>query len=154
MNHLNLNLLGRSVFDTDRLFSLLNERNDGYSPTFPPYNIERTNESNYRVSLAVAGFNSNDINIETKDSNLIVRGKKEATENSEQPESQFLHQGISTAEFERRFQLAEHVEVKGANLKDGLLHIDLIREVPESMKARTIEITNGDSNIRQIENVQ
>ena len=154
MNHLDLNILGRSAIGMDRLFSLLNKSNDGLSPSFPPYNIERTGESTFRISMAVAGYSSDDINIETKDSVLFVTGEKETKENSEHPESQFLHQGISTANFERQFELAEFVEVKGATIKDGLLHIDLEREVPDSMKPRKIEITAGESNDKLIENSQ
>ena len=154
MNHLDLNVLGRSAIGMDRLFSLLNKSNEGFSPSFPPYNIERTGESTFRISMAVAGYSSDDINVETKDSVLFVTGEKETKENSEQPDSQFLHQGISTANFERRFELAEFVEVKGATIKDGLLHIDLEREVPESMKPRKIEITNGEPNSKLIENAQ
>ena len=153
MNHFDLNILGRSTIGINRLFSMLNANNDGFSPSFPPYNIERIDESTFRVSIAVAGFNTNDINIETKDSVLVVTGEKTKTENSQSDTSEYLHQGISTAKFERRFELAEFVEVKGANLKDGLLQIDLVREVPESMKARKIEISNGESN-KLIENSQ
>jgi molecular chaperone IbpA len=108
--------------------------------SYPPYNIERSDENHYRISLAVAGFGEKDLNVEVKDGVLSVQGKRE-TEKEVQPRH-YLYQGIAGRTFERRFQLAENVEVKGAQLENGLLHIDLERIVPEEKKPRRISI-NG-----------
>lgn len=140
MRPYDLSPLYRSTVGFDRLFQLLDgagsfEGDGGY----PPYNIERIGENEYRITMAVAGFDQDDIKIEAKESTLSVRAEKKA----EDKERQFLHRGIANRTFERRFQLADHVEVTGANLKDGLLHIDLVRNVPERLKPRTIAIGNG-----------
>ena len=117
------------------------------APTaYPPYNIERLSENEYRVTMAVAGFSEDEINVDVKEQTLTVRGEKKA----EDKERQFLHRGIAARSFERRFQLADHVEVKGADLKDGLLHIDLVRNVPERLKPRSIAIGNGKA-AKQVE---
>lgn len=145
MRHFDLSPLYRSTIGFDRLAQLL----DGVSgaeneaTTYPPYNIELTGENEYRITMAVAGFSSDEIRIEAKESTLSVRGEKKA----ESKERQFLHRGIAQRGFERRFQLADHVEVTGADLKDGLLHIDLVRNLPERMKPRTIAIGNGKAQI-------
>jgi molecular chaperone IbpA len=112
---------------------------DADVPAFPPYNIERMGESQYRITMAVAGFSQDDIKIEVKEQSLTIKGEKKP----EDKERQFLHRGIATRAFERRFQLADHVEVTGADMKDGLLHVDLVRNVPERLKPRTIAIGNG-----------
>jgi molecular chaperone IbpA len=111
--------------------------------SFPPYNIERLGENDYRITMAVAGFGSSDLAIEVKEGTLSVRGEK--TPDGQAKE--FLHRGIAARNFERRFRLAEYVEVSGATLENGLLHLDLRREIPEAMKARTIQIkqTTGAS---------
>jgi molecular chaperone IbpA len=103
---------------------------------FPPYNIERLGENEYRISMAVAGFSNDDLNLEVKEGTLSVRGEKKP----ETGEREFLHRGIAARNFERRFRLADYVEVSGAALENGLLHIDLKREIPEAMKPRTIKI--------------
>ena len=124
----------RSTVGFDRLINLLESASEqGY----PPYNIERTDEDNYRVTLAVAGFAEKDLAVDVKDRVLTVSGKREETEKS-QPA--LLHQGIAGRAFERSFQLAEHVEVKAARLENGLLHVDLERIVPEEKKPRRIQI--------------
>jgi molecular chaperone IbpA len=124
----------RSTVGFDRLLNLLESASEqGY----PPYNIERTDEDNYRVTLAVAGFAEKDLAVDVKDRVLTVSGKREETEKS-QPS--LLHQGIAGRAFERSFQLAEHVEVKAARLENGLLHVDLERIVPEEKKPRRIQI--------------
>ena len=124
----------RSTVGFDRLLSLLESASEqGY----PPYNIERTDEDNYRVTLAVAGFAEKDLAVDVKDRVLTVSGKHEEIEKS-QPA--LLHQGIAGRAFERSFQLAEHVEVKAAHLENGLLHVDLERIVPEEKKPRRIQI--------------
>ncbi len=106
---------------------------------YPPFNIEKTGEHNYRITLAVAGFTSDEIEIESKESALVIKGAKPETD--QQPE--YLHRGIAQRAFERRFQLADYVRVKDAALENGLLHIDLEREVPEALKPRKIEISNA-----------
>ena len=104
--------------------------------TYPPYNIERLTENEYRITMAVAGFGKEDVKIEVKENTLSIRGEKKETDK----ERTFLHRGIASRAFERRFQLADHVEVRGADVKDGLLSVDLEREVPERLKSRMIEI--------------
>jgi molecular chaperone IbpA len=133
MRTFDLTPLYRSTVGFDRLFSLLDSyaSPDG-APTYPPYNIERTGENAYRISLAVAGFTDNELNIEVKENALTIRGEKQAQENE--------HQGIAARTFERRFQLADHVVVKGAAVENGLLHVDLVREIPEEKKPRQIPI--------------
>ena len=106
--------------------------------TYPPYNIERTADTHYRITLAVAGFGEKDLNVEVREGVLTVQGKRE--ESGEQGKTAFLYQGIAGRAFERSFQLAEHVEVKGARLENGLLHVDLERIVPEEKKPRRIAI--------------
>jgi len=124
----------RSTVGFDRLIGLLESASEqGY----PPYNIERSDENNYRVSLAVAGFAEKDLSVDVKDRVLTITGKREE---AEKPNTAFLHQGIAGRAFERHFQLAEHVEVKAARLENGLLHVDLERVVPEEKKPRRIAI--------------
>ena len=139
MRHFDLTPLYRSTIGFDRLGSLLDTLNtfEGNTPSYPPYNIERVSENAYRISMAVAGFAENDLDIEVNENTLAIRGEKTV----EQEDSTFLHRGIAARSFERRFQLADYVMVKGAVLENGLLHVDLERELPEAMKPRTIEIT-------------
>ena len=140
--------LYRSTVGFDRLFHMLdNAGGAGEDGGFPPYNIERLAETSYRITMAVAGFTRDEISIEVKEATLNVRGEKKADE----AKREYLHKGIAQRGFERRFQLADHVEVTGADLKDGLLHIDLKRNVPERLKPRTIAI-GGDAP-RRIETV-
>jgi molecular chaperone IbpA len=130
--------LFRSTVGFDRLFDLMDsyaEQSGGY----PPYNIERSDETHYRISVAVAGFGEKDLNIEVKEGVLTVTGQRDEPEKPELQRS-FLYQGIAGRAFERRFQLAEHVEVRAAKLENGLLHIDLERVIPEEKKARRISI--------------
>jgi len=136
--------LYRSTVGFDRLFNLLDSVT-GFeqAPTaYPPYNIERLGENEYRITMAVAGFGQDEIKVDVKEQTLNVSGGKEA----EEKEREFLHRGIAARSFERRFQLADHVEVKGADLQDGLLHVELVRNVPERLKPRTIAIGNGKTN--------
>lgn len=121
---------------------------EGDAPAYPPYNIERVSENDYRISMAVAGFSESDLEIEVKEHALSVRGDKRA----EQENSTYLHRGIAARSFERRFQLADHVVVKGASIENGLLHIELVRELPEAMKPRTIEITTKADTPKVIDN--
>ena len=139
MRNYDLSPLYRSTVGFDRLFSLLDQYNAVDStPAYPPYNIERTGADSYRISIAVAGFGANEIAVETRENTLSVRGSKEQANNG--PKAQVLHQGIAARAFERRFQLADHVKVTSADLENGLLHIDLVREVPEAQKPRTIPV--------------
>jgi molecular chaperone IbpA len=138
MRHFDLTPLYRSAIGFDRIGSLLDTLNtfEGEAPTYPPYNIERVAENDYRISMAVAGFSEGDLDIEVKEHTLSIRGEKRV----EQENTTYLHRGIAARSFERRFQLADYVVVKGATLENGLLHVDLVRELPEAMKPRTIEI--------------
>jgi molecular chaperone IbpA len=145
MRHSDFNSLYRSTVGFDRLFQLLDGISgiDGDAPTYPPYNIERRGENQYRISMAVAGFTRDELQVDVKESTLSIRGEKKAEDKS----AEYLHRGIAQRGFERRFQLADHVEVTGADLVDGLLHIDLVRNLPESMKPRTIEIGGAQGKL-------
>jgi len=144
MRNFDLSPLYRSTVGFDRVFGMLDSLGnfEGANPAYPPYNIERTGENAYRVTLAVAGFGEADINIEVKEGTLTVSGSKQ--ESNDTAGKEVLYRGIAARSFERRFQLADHVEVRGATLENGLLHVDLVREIPEAMKPRTIAI-NGKS---------
>jgi molecular chaperone IbpA len=129
--------LYRSAVGFDRMTSLLDAaQKSAAADSYPPYNIEKTGEDAYRITLAVAGFGAADLDMEVRDSQLVVVGKGD----SESDDTQYLHRGIARRAFERRFQLADHVEVRGAELRDGMLVVDLVREIPEAMKPRRIEI--------------
>ena len=134
--------LYRSTVGFDRLFSMLDQASglEG-TPGYPPYNIERTGENDYRISIAVAGFGQDELSIEAKENTLTVRGEKQ--EKKEQKNGEVLYQGIAARAFERVFQLADFVQVKSAALENGLLHVDLVREIPEAKKPRSIPIGNG-----------
>lgn len=147
MRHVDFSPLYRSTVGFDRLFTML----DGLgqpeqAQTYPPYNIERTGETTYRISMAVAGFDETELTIEAREHTLTVKGEK-SEEKGEG--SEFLYRGIAKRAFERRFQLAEYVEVRSASLKNGLLHIDLIREIPEAAKPRKIEIVASKAETRK-----
>ena len=131
----------RSTIGFDRLFSLLDQVNDS-APGYPPYNIERTGENAYRISVAVSGFAENELSIVAKENTLTIKGEKAANENS-QDQAEVLYRGIAARAFERVFQLADHVLVKNASLENGLLHVDLVREIPEAKKPRSIPINGG-----------
>ena len=111
------------------------------APSYPPYNIARTGENDYRISVAVAGFTDADLSIDTNENRLAIRGDKQANEGEKTRD--VLYQGIAARNFERSFQLADHVQVKGASLENGLLHIDLVREIPEAMKPRAVPIASS-----------
>ena len=135
--------LYRATVGFDRIADMMDRvlSADVAQPTYPPYNIEKTAENAYRISIAVAGFSGEDLSVEVKEGALIVSARK----NAEEPEKTYLHRGIATRAFERRFALADHVKVTGATHADGMLHIDLVREVPEALKPRRIEIAKGDT---------
>ena len=147
--------LYRSFIGFDHLADLIDKasRADKQS-SYPPYNIELLSEDQYRITMAIAGFSEQDIDIESKDNSLIIIGTKSVNvdddnkSNDTQTPRRFLHQGIAERNFERKFQLGEHVRVIGAFMKDGLLHIDLQREIPEKLKPRKISI-NGKSLLQE-----
>jgi len=134
--------LYRSTVGFDRLFSMLDSMVSPETPSYPPYNIERTGENAYRITIAVAGFGESDLELEVKENALTIKGEKRQAEDSK---NEVLYRGIAARAFERRFQLADYVQVKGASLEHGLLHIDLVREVPEAKKPRTIPISVADN---------
>ncbi|WP_421197696.1 Hsp20 family protein [Aeromonas enteropelogenes] len=129
--------LYRSAIGFDRLANLIESAASNGNAGYPPYNIEQLGDSDYRISMAVAGFTQEELELSFQENLLTVKGNKQAD-----TERNYLYQGIAERGFERRFQLADYVRVKGADLKNGLLHIELVREVPEAMKPRKIEI-NG-----------
>lgn len=150
MRHVDFSPLYRSTVGFDRLFTMLDSlAQPDQGQTYPPYNIERTGENAYRITMAVAGFAEEELSIEAREHTLLVKGEK--AEDGDDSDAEFLYRGIAKRAFERRFQLAEHVEVRGASLKNGLLHIDLLREIPEAMKPRRIEIQAAKASPRQIE---
>ncbi|MFQ2200022.1 Hsp20 family protein [Aeromonas hydrophila] len=137
MRSIDFSPLYRSAIGFDRLANLIESAASNGNAGYPPYNIEQLGDSDYRISMAVAGFTQEELELNFQENLLTVKGNKQADS-----ERNYLYQGIAERGFERRFQLADYVRVKGADLKNGLLHIDLVREVPEAMKPRKIEI-NG-----------
>ena len=141
--------LYRNSVGFDRLASMLStasrqEQGNGY----PPYNIRTMGEDHYQITMAIAGFAEEDLNIITEQNRLVVTGKRE----NEAEAGEYLHRGIATRSFERRFNLADHVKVINASLENGLLHIDLERELPEAMKPRTIKIGKSEARLLDIKN--
>jgi len=138
MDSLDFSPLFRSTIGFDRLMRLADAatRLDGGASVYPPYNIESTGENAYRLTMAVAGFSADDLDITVKENALLVTGKSKKDEET----TEYLHRGIARRAFERRFQLADHIKVVGASLDNGLLHVDLAREIPEAMKPRKIAI--------------
>ena len=143
MRSYDLTPLMRSTVGFDRMAQLLDSfaRGDEASAGYPPYNIEKLGEDDYRISMAVAGFGPDELDITTQDTTLIVSGRAKESEG----EATYLHRGIARRAFERRFALAEHIKVTDARLENGLLHIELVREVPEAMKPRRIGIQTPDA---------
>jgi len=150
MARFDLTPLYRSSVGFDRFVNLMDSLTnlEGESNGYPPYNIERVADDEYRISMAVAGFGEADISIEVKENTLTINGARP----EDKDEAQYLHRGLANRSFDRRFQLADHVQVKGADLKDGMLSVDLVREVPEAMKPRTIAIGPGTVKPTVIEN--
>lgn len=142
MNRIDLTPLYRSSVGFDRFGNLLDAafQTEKNSSGYPPYNIEVVEENNYAITIAVAGFTQQELDIQVENGVLTVSGKK-----AESKERHYLHQGIATRSFERKFNLADHIEVTGADLRDGLLQISLVKEVPEAMKPKSIEIKSGTS---------
>ncbi len=145
MRTIDFSPLYRSTVGFDRMFSMLDNMNQPeQAKTYPPYNIEVTGENSYRITMAVAGFGEEDLSIEARENTLSVNG--EIREDEAKEGHEVLFRGIAGRSFERRFQLADHVEVRDASLEKGLLHIDLVREIPDAMKPRQISI-NGDAKL-------
>lgn len=146
MRTFDLSPLYRSSVGFDRLGSLVDTmlKLEPDAPSYPPYNIERVSDNAYRITMAVAGFSEEELSIEAKEQVLTVSGRRSETEAEEG--SRYLHRGIATRSFERRFQLADHVKVTDAQLTNGLLHIDLERELPEAMKPRKIGIKSANGS--------
>ena len=134
--------LYRSTVGFDRMANILDramatgESSNGY----PPYNIEKSGEDSYRITVAVAGFSDAELSVETRDGQLVIAGKK--PESKPDGETSYLHRGIASRAFERRFQLADHIRAVGATTENGLLHVEIVREVPEALKPRRIEIAS------------
>ncbi len=145
MRNFDFSPLYRSTIGFDHLSSLLDavNRNDSSQPSYPPYNIELIDTDKYQITMAVAGFVESELELQSEKQTLTVKGKKEGADGSRN----FLHQGIAARNFERRFQLADHIEVTGANLANGLLHIDLVRVIPESMRPRQIPINSEKAKL-------
>lgn len=139
----------RSTVGFDRLFSRLDNLVGQEAKSYPPYNIERIDDDSWRVTVAVAGFSADDIHVEVKENNLTIKGGHQDT--SAQDQRQFLHRGIAERSFELRYQLGDYVEVVNAGLENGLLNIELKREVPESKKARRIEVASASGTQPSIE---
>ncbi len=140
----------RSTVGFDRLFSQLDQTTADASPGYPPYNIERTGENAYRITLAVSGFSQSELSIVAKENTLTIKGEKVANENGKD-KAEVLYRGIAARAFERVFQLADFVLVKNASLENGLLHVDLSREIPEAKKPRSIPIVTNAQAAQVVE---
>ena len=136
---LDLSPLYRSAIGFDRMARLLDSAVADSKPSYPPYNVELVEENRYRITMAVAGFSQADLEITSEENTLTIRGRQGSDE-----ERKYLYQGIAERNFERKFQLDEHVKVVDASLENGLLHVELRREIPEAMKPRKIEINGGN----------
>jgi molecular chaperone IbpA len=136
--------LFRSSVGFDRLANLMDTARSDDAPSYPPYNIERTGEDTYRITMAVAGFSDGDVEIVAQDNSLTVTGRQPKDETPKN----FLYRGIAGRPFERKFELAEYIQVNGASLENGLLHIELVRQVPEAKKPRNVKIS-GKTTVEQ-----
>ncbi|MFQ5775999.1 MAG: Hsp20 family protein [Kiloniellaceae bacterium] len=151
MRTMDLSPLLRATVGFDRMMNLLDAatRLDEGALSYPPYNIEKTGEDAYRIVMAVAGFGEDDLDVTVKESSLVISGKKDKAE-AEDANVKYLHRGIATRAFERRFDLADHIKVTGARLENGLLYIDLVHEVPEAMKPRRIKVETAAPSARKV----
>jgi molecular chaperone IbpA len=145
MDRFDLSPLFRSTIGFDRLTRLVDaaSRVDSAALAYPPYNIEKTGEETYRVTMAVAGFSRDEIDVTVHENSLLVTGKAKTDED----EGRYLHRGIARRAFERRFSLADHIKIVGASLDNGMLHVDLVHEVPEEAKPRKIQIGSGQPQV-------
>lgn len=148
MRHFDFSPLYRASIGFDEVANMMDRMmaSDGGQPSYPPYNIEKTAEDSYRISIAVAGFAADELHVEVKERSLVISGRKA----DEAKDRSFLHRGIATRAFDRKFQLADHVVIKGASHEDGMLHVDLDREIPETMKPRQIAISAPTSKTKQV----
>lgn len=148
MHNFDLAPLYRATVGFDQIADMLDRvlSSDVAQPTYPPYNIEKTADDAYRISIAVAGFSESDLSVEVKEGQLVVSARRAEDDDGART---YLHRGIATRAFERKFQLADHVRVTGATHADGMLHIDLAREVPEALKPRRIEIASGNQAVEK-----
>jgi molecular chaperone IbpA len=149
MRNYDLSPLLRATVGFDRMFNMLDtaSRLDEAALGYPPYNIEKTGEDSYHIVMAVAGFGESDLEVTAKENSLVITGKKDKVEEASE---RYLHRGIATRAFERRFDLADHIRVTGARLENGLLHIELLRELPEAMKPRSIAIETAAPSKRKV----
>ena len=148
MTNFDFSPLYRTTVGFDHLSSLLDNihRSDRAANSYPPYNIELIDENSYQITMAVSGFKSEELDLKSEQRTLTVRGQKNPDANTRN----YLHQGIAGRNFERKFQLADHIEITGAQLENGLLHIDLAREIPEAMKPKTIPILDSKGRLRDV----
>ena len=148
MTNFDFSPLYRTTVGFDHLSTLLDNihRSDRAANSYPPYNIELINENNYQITMAVSGFNSDELDIKSEHRTLAIKGQKHPDENTRN----YLHQGIAARNFERKFQLADHIKITGAQLENGLLHIDLARDIPEAMKPKTIPINEGKGRLMDV----
>ena len=148
MTNFDFSPLYRTTVGFDHLSSLLDNihRSDRAVNSYPPYNIELIDENSYQITMAVSGFKSEELDIKSEQRTLTVRGQKHPESNTRN----YLHQGIAGRNFERKFQLADHIEITGAQLENGLLHIDLAREIPEAMKPKTIPISDNKGRLMDV----
>jgi molecular chaperone IbpA len=148
MRAVDLSPLMRATIGFDRMMNLLDaQTNQDQGDGYPPYNIEKIGEDDYRIVMAVAGFGEDDIDVTVKENSLVIKGKKAEVEVEN---VKYLYRGIATRAFERRFELADHIRATGARLDNGLLSLDLVREIPEAMKPRTIKISGGHAPKRRV----
>jgi molecular chaperone IbpA len=145
MTRFDLAPLYRATVGFDQIADMMDRvlANDAGTQSYPPYNIEKTDDDAWRISVAVAGFSDEDLNVELRENALLISGRK--SEDAQAQDRTFLHRGIATRAFERRFTLADHIRVTGASHENGMLHVDLVREVPEALKPRRIEIAKSDA---------
>jgi molecular chaperone IbpA len=158
MRTMNLAPLHRATVGFDQITDMMDRimLNDTNNQTYPPYNIEKTADGGWRISIAVAGFSEEDLNVEVKENALHITANKAEDDSENAQERRYLHRGIATRAFSRRFHLADHVKVTGASHENGMLHIDLVREVPEALKPRRIEIAKSagkSANVIEAEKV-
>ena len=148
MTNFDFSPLYRTTVGFDHLSTLLDNmhRSDRAANSYPPYNIELIDENSYQITMAVSGFNSEELDIKSEQRTLTVRGQKHSDANTRN----YLHQGIAGRNFERKFQLADHIEITGAQLENGLLYIDLAREIPEAMKPKTIPIKESKGRLMNV----
>jgi molecular chaperone IbpA len=148
MRHFDFSPLYRATVGFDQVADMMDRimASDGGQPSYPPYNIEKTAEDAYRISIAVAGFAGDDLNVEVRERSLVVSGRKA----DDKTERAYMHRGIATRAFNRKFQLADHVVIKGATHENGMLHVDLHREIPETLKPRQIAISSVTDKVAEV----